>query len=106
MMSSMETNAQIGDLVKQRQTQKVTLEHLKFMSSKIADAYSAFGHAQDRWCVDDSTEKGNAFLLFPRGDEHSHPQHLLGQAELAEHIREVRAAEQELAKAIAQLSGL
>jgi hypothetical protein len=106
MMSDMEKNAQIGELITQRQSQKTTLEHLRLKGKKIADAYSAFGHAQDRWCVDDSTGKGKVFLLLPRGEEHNHPPYLLGQVELAEHIREVKAAEQALGETKARLSNL
>src|ERR1019366_5238749 len=45
MMGEMEKNAQIGELVKQRQSQRVTLEHLRLKGKKIAAAYSAFGYA-------------------------------------------------------------
>jgi hypothetical protein len=106
MMGEMEKNAQIGELVKQRQSQRVTLEHLRLKGKKIAAAYSAFGYAQDRWSVDDATGRGKVFLLHPKSEERDHPQYLFGQGELADHIREVKAAEQALASTIAQLSSL
>lgn len=106
MMSHMEKSAQIGDLVQQRQSARVSLEHLKLKGNKIAAAYSAFGYGQDRWRVDDVTGRGNVFLLVPKGEERDHPQHLLGHAELADHIRETTAAEVALASINAQLLSL
>jgi hypothetical protein len=105
MMSSMEKNAQIGELVTQRQSQKVTLEHLRLKGKKIAAAYTAFGHAPDRWFVND-TGPGEAFLVIPRGEERDLPQYLLNQVDLANHVREVKAAEQALAATNAQLASL
>ena len=104
MMSSMEKNAQIGELVQQRQSQKVTLEHLRLKGKKIAAAYSAFGYAPDRWSVDNPTGSARVFLLHQKSEERDHPQYLFGQVELADHIREVTAAEQALAATRAQLS--
>lgn len=46
------------------------------------------------------------FLLHPKDEEYEHPQYLLGEAGLVEHIREVKAAEQALATTTAQLSSL
>jgi hypothetical protein len=106
MMSDMEENAQIGDFISQRQAQKKTLEHLNVKSKRIAAAYSAFAAAQDRWRVDDTTGRGNVFLLHPIGDERNHPQYLLGQSELADHIREIVEAEKALAETQAQLERL
>jgi hypothetical protein len=105
MMGEMEKNAQIGELVQLRQSQKITLEHLKFKGKKIAAAYSAFGQNQDRWGVDDRTER-DVFLTNPRSDEREHPQYLFGRGELVAHLQEVKAAEQALASTIAQLSSL
>jgi hypothetical protein len=106
MMSSMEKNAQIGELVQRRQSQKVTLGHLKLKGDQIAAAYNAFGSAQVRWCVDNATGQGSVFLSNPRVQDREHPQYLLGPTELAEHIREVTAAEQALAATSTQLSSL
>jgi hypothetical protein len=106
MMSRMEKNAQIGELIQQRQSQKVTLAHLRLKGSKVADAYSAFGAAQVRWRVDDATGRGGVLLADPRLQDREHPQYLLGPTELAAHIREVTVAEQALAKTRDELSGL
>jgi hypothetical protein len=106
MMSEMEKNAQIGELVKQRQDRKIALEHLKLKGDKIAAAYSAFGSAQVRWCVDDATGRGSVLLSNPRLQDREHPRYLLGPTELADHIREVTVAEQALAATSAQLSSL
>ena len=86
-MTEMEQNAQIGELVKQRQAQKIALEHLKLKGKNIADAYSAFAFNRERWMVDDVTGTGAVFLLRPKPEERQHPQYLLGQAELAQYIR-------------------
>jgi len=106
MMGEMEKNAQIGELVQLRQSQKVALEHLRIKGKKIAAAYGAFGRAQERWAVDETTGRPCAFLSRPSGEERDHPQYLFGQAELAEYIREVKAEEQALASTIMQLSSL
>jgi hypothetical protein len=106
MMSDMEKSAQIGDLVQQRQSQRITLEHLRLKGKKIAAAYSAFGHAQDRWSVDDAAGRGGVFLLHSKSEERDHPQYLLGRPELTDYVREVKAAEQALAATSAQLSSL
>jgi hypothetical protein len=106
MMSDMEKTTQIGDLVQQKQGARIALEHLKLKSKKIAAAYSAFGYGQDRWRATEATGNGSVFLLHPKVDETQHPQHLLGQAELAYHIREVAAAEATLASITAQLVSL
>ena len=82
------------------------MEHLKLKSKQIAAAYGAFAHAQERWRVDEATGSGGVFLLYPKGDERQHPQFLLGQVELAEHIRETNAAEAALAHTSAQLQAL
>jgi hypothetical protein len=105
MMSQMEKNAQIGDLVIQRKDAKITLEHLKLKGNKIAAAYSAFGSNQGRWCVE-APAATDVFLRYPKGEESSHPSHLLGRAELTEHVREVVAAEALLTKIKAQLTSL
>ncbi|HTF67346.1 MAG TPA: hypothetical protein VK638_32170, partial [Edaphobacter sp.] len=73
---------------------------------KIAAAYSAFGSAQVRWRVDDATGRVGVFLANPRLQDREHPQHLLGPTELAEHIRELAAAQQALANVKAQLASL
>jgi hypothetical protein len=105
MMSDMEKTTQIGDLVQQRQSARITLEHLKLKSKKIAAAYSAFGSNQGRWCVE-APAATDVFLRLPKGEESSHPSHLLGRAELTEHVREVVAAEAALAKINLQLASL
>jgi hypothetical protein len=106
MMSNMEKNAQIGELVQQRQSARIALEHLKLKGKKIAAAYSAFGSAQDRWRATEDIGSGSVFLLHCKAEETQHPQHLLGQAELAAHIREVAAAETTLANINTQLLNL
>jgi hypothetical protein len=106
MMSGMEMNAQIGELVVKRKDATIALEHLKIKGKKIADAYSAFAYGQERWRVDDTSGRGGVFLLHPKGEEYEHPQHLLGQAELADHIRERAAAEATLASINAKLLSL
>ena len=106
MMSAMEKNAQIGELVTQRQEQKVAVEHLKLKGKKVAAAYSAFAHSQERWRVDDTTGTGHVYLLHPQSNEREHPKYLLAQAELAQYIREVAKAEQALAATNAQLTAL
>jgi hypothetical protein len=106
MMSGMEKSAQIGDLVQQRQGARTALEHLKLKGKKIAAAYSAFGSGQDRWQAHDPSERGGVFLLHPKVEEMYHPQNLLGQAELADHIRETAAAEAARVSIKAQLSNL
>jgi hypothetical protein len=103
MMSDMEKSTQIGELVQQRQSAVIALEHLKLKSKKIAAAYSSFAHNQERW---KATESEQVFLLFPKGEEAQHPQYLLGQADLAEHIRETVAAEAALASVNTKLSNL
>ena len=104
-MSRMEKNAQVGDLVQQRQDARIALEHLKLKSNKIAAAYSAFGSNQDRWCVE-APAATDVFLRYPKGAESDHPLHLLGRAELTEHVREVIAAEAVLTNIKAQLANL
>ena len=106
MMSDMEKTTQIGDLVQQRQSARIGLEHLKLKSKKISAAYSAFAHNQERWKAKDGTESEQVYLAFPKGEEGQHPQFLLGQADLAEHIRETAAAEVTLATIKTQLSHL
>jgi hypothetical protein len=106
MMSNMEKNAQIGELIQQRQGAKIALEHLKLKGSKIAAAYSAFGYTQDRWRTDDAPGRGSVFLLHPKVEEKHHPEYLLGPIELAEYIRETASAEAALASINAQLSSL
>jgi hypothetical protein len=106
MMSRMEKNAQIGDLIQQRQDARVALAHLKVKGSSIVDAYRAFGSSQDRWRVDDHSGEGAVFLLNPKEIERSHPRNLLGTAELANHIRELGTAEATLASITAQLVSL
>lgn len=106
MMSEMEENAQIGELIKVRQAQKIRFEHLLLKSKKVASAYAGFGHAQERWCVDDTTGRANVHLLFPKGEEREYPQYLLGADQLAEHIHEVAEAERQLASTKSQLLAL
>jgi hypothetical protein len=105
MMSRMEKNAQVGDLVQQRQDARIALEHLKLKGKKIAAAYSVFGSNQDRWCIE-APAATDVFLRYPKGPESDHPSHLLGRAELTEHVREVVAAEAVLANIKAQLASL
>jgi hypothetical protein len=105
MMSSMEKNAQIGELVQLRQSQKVALGHLRLKGKKISAAYGAFGNAPERWAVDDRTGH-EVFLTNPKSDEREHPQYLLGQSELVVYLQEVKASEQALSSTIAQLSSL
>lgn len=107
MMSTMEKNAQIGELVTLRQAQKVEVEQLKIKGQKIATAYNAFGYVVDRWRVDDEgIGAGNVYLLHPKSEERAHPQYLLGQADLAEYIRELTSAERALANTKSQLQSL
>jgi hypothetical protein len=105
MMSDMEKNAQIGDLIQQRQDAKKALAHLKVKSDSIASAYSAFGSNQSRWCVE-SPAPTEVFLRRPEGRESSYPSFLLGRAELTEHVREVVAAEAVLTNVKVQLANL
>jgi hypothetical protein len=105
MMSRMEKNAQIGDLIQQRQDAKKALAHLKVKSDSIASAYSAFGSNQNRWCVE-APAATDVFLRHPEGAERIYPSHLLGRAELTEHVREVVAAEAVLTNIKAQLASL
>ena len=105
-MSDMEKNAQIGELVLQREAAKIRLEHLKIKGNKIAAAYSTFGSHQGRWRADDATGRGVVFLSDPQKEDRNHEQYLLGQSELADHIRETAAAEVALAKINDQLSSL
>ena len=105
MMYRMEKNAQIGELIQQRQDAKIDLAHLKVKSNSIASAHSAFGANQDCWCVD-SPGATEVFLQFPKGLESGHPINLLGRAELTTHVREVVTAEGALAAIKAQLASL
>jgi hypothetical protein len=105
MMSRMEKNAQIGELVQQKQDAKTALAHLKVKGSNIADAYRAFGSNQDRWCVE-APAATEVFLRYPNALESGHPSHLLGRAELTEHVREVVAAEAAFTKIKTQLASL
>jgi hypothetical protein len=105
MMSDMEKNAQIGDLIQQRQDAKTALAHLKVKGNSIASAYSAFGSNQDRWCVE-APAATDVFLRYPKGLESSYPSHLLGRAELTEYVREVVAAEAVLTNIKVQLASL
>lgn len=83
MMSVMEQNAQIGELVTQRQAQKIALEHLNLKTSKISAAYSGFAYTSDRWCVDGDIEGGTVFLMRPKPEEREYPRYLLNKTELA-----------------------
>jgi hypothetical protein len=105
MMTRMEKNAQIGELIQQRQDAKTALAHLKVKGDNIASAYSAFGSNQDRWCVD-APAATDVFLRYPKGQESIHPSNLLGRVELTAHVREVVVAEAALASLKARLASL
>jgi hypothetical protein len=104
-MSDMEKAQQLAELMESRETQRRDLAHLQLKGARIVDAYRAFASKQSRWSVDPSSPD-RVFLSRPEPNERDLPQYLLSQADLAQHVREIAAAEQALTQTTAKLTTL